>query len=107
MRKSKKLFKKIQEELEKTGLVSDVCAKVGISRQTFYRWQREDESFRNMCLESLQIGVEFINDIAKSNYINAIQGGDLKASGFWLTNRDYGFRKNKERALETKPLGSC
>jgi len=94
MRKSKKLFNRIYEELEKSGIVSDVCAKLGVSRQTYYRWQKEDSDFLKKTTEAQELGVQFVNDIAKSNVISLIQRGDYKASAYWLNNRDYGFRKS-------------
>jgi hypothetical protein len=94
MRKSNKLFNRIYEELEKSGIVSDVCAKLGVSRQTYYRWQKVDPKFFKRTTEAQELGVQFVNDIAKSNIISLIQRGDYKASTYWLNNRDYGFRKS-------------
>ena len=114
MRKSKKLIQKLLDELSTTGNSSDACAKVGISRQTFYRWQKEDTEFKEKTLEAIQVGTEFINDIAKSNIISLIQRGDYSASKFWLLNRDFGFRKSiqhikkpivVETNVEGLPLG--
>lgn len=86
----KKLF---LEELSKTPVVSAVCNKLNISRQTVYRWLKEDSEFESKYREHLEHGTENINDLAKSKVINQINGGDFRACKFWLENKDRSFIK--------------
>ena len=49
--------KKMIEAMEKSlGIVTTACKSVGISRETHYRWTREDEQYR--------MQVESISDMA-------------------------------------------
>lgn len=88
MRKSKKLFKEIIKEFENAPIASSVCKKVGISRNTLYRWQKEDEKFRENIEEATKKGIDHVGDMAKSQIINKIQKGDNSMIRFWLRNND-------------------
>jgi DNA-binding XRE family transcriptional regulator len=98
MRKTKRIIKNILEELSQVPNVSIACKKVGISRQTFYRWQKEDEEFKDKVEEYIEIGIESVSDLAESKIVEKIQQGDFKASKYWLDN-------NKKRYIKPrKPI---
>jgi len=72
--------------LRKTPIVEVVCAKVGISKATFYNWKRDDLEFAKQIDEAMSGGKDFVSDLAESKVISSIQEGNLQAAVFWLRN---------------------
>ena len=95
--KMKKIF---LEELSKTPIVSAVCNKISISRQTVYRWQREDFEFKYKYEDVYKQGTSNINDLAKSKLISKINEGDMQSIKFWLDSRDLEFAKPRTYYLK-------
>lgn len=93
MKKNPRIIKKLLEELERTPLIQVVCEKVGISRNAFYRWAKEDKEFAERVNEALSLGTGVVNDIAVSNVLNGIQKNDIKYTMFWLDRRHPDFRR--------------
>lgn len=85
--------KKIIKELETTPIVQIACKKVGISRQTYYRWIKEDPKFFSKVKEAMELGVSLVSDAAESNVLNGIKNGDAGFTKFWLSNRHHVYRK--------------
>jgi hypothetical protein len=79
------------EELGKTSNVSVACEKVGLSRQTVYRWKDESREFDKKFDEAITLGVDSVNDLAESRIITKIKNGDYPACKYWLDNhkKDY------------------
>ena len=77
--------------------VSRACQKCDISRQSFYRWCKEDSNFKSSYEESLKRGVESINDLAESKLISKINNGELPAIKLWLENNKKEYRKPREK----------
>ena len=92
-----RLAKKFLEELGKTPVVSAVCKSLGISRQTVYRWLKENEEFSLKYDECLKHGTDNINDLAKSKLIGSIDRGEKWAVQYWLNNRDKDFTRPKPK----------
>jgi hypothetical protein len=72
------------EAMEKSlGIVTTACKSVGISRETHYRWIREDEKYR--------IEVESISDMAldfaESQLHKQISEGEVSATIFYLKTK--------------------
>ena len=87
---------KFLELLSKTPIVSAVCESLDISRQTVYRWCKEDFGFKkefDMCLSR---GRDNINDLAESKLIEKINEGNMPAIRFWLMNNktNYSYHKS-------------
>lgn len=82
------------EQLKKVPIVQIACEKTGVGRSTYYRWRNEDEEFVRKADESIATGRNFINDLAESQLLKAIQNNDLTAIIFWLkhNHRQYGNR---------------
>ena len=93
MKKTKVLWSKILEELERTPIIQVVCEKFGISRQTFYRWMNESEENFNDVKNALGAGVSLVNDVAESNILNAIKNKDLASTKYWLSHRHESYKK--------------
>jgi hypothetical protein len=84
--KKSNLSPKFLEELRLVPIVSLACEKTGISRNSVYRWRKEDPEFTREMDEVLAIGVDSVNDLAESKLINNIQKGEMQAIKYWLDN---------------------
>ena len=84
--------KKFLEELTKVPIVSVACQASGISRNTIYRWRKEDFEFAADMDDSLNAGIEFINDISEHQLISLVRGGHFPAIRYWLQSRHRSFR---------------
>jgi len=93
MKKTNKIINKLLEELEKTPLVQVACEKVGLSRNTFYRWMKEDESFLSRASEAMSLGTGFVNDVALSNVMEGIKRKDPMYTKYWLSHKHPDFRR--------------
>jgi hypothetical protein len=89
--------KNFLEEFSKTPNVSGVCIKLGLSRQTVYRWLEEDADFSEKYEECLNQGVNNINDLAESKLITYINEGKPWAIKFWLENNKKNYTKPKSK----------
>ena len=77
---------KLLEALAESGNVSFACKKAGVSRDTYYRWRKEDEEFHDKVGTAIASGKEFVNDLAHNQLIRNIQNGDMGAIKFQLAN---------------------
>lgn len=91
--KKHKLQEKFLEELMKTPIVQHACERVGISRNTYYRWIKENIDFSLAADECLKLGIGFVNDHAESNILNGIKKGEMRATTYWLSHRHKEYRK--------------
>ena len=85
--KKHRLQREFFKELAKTPIVSSVCAKLNVSRQTYYRWLEEDPEFKIKCDESMKNGVNHVNDLAESKLIGGINRDEFKYITYWLNSR--------------------
>ncbi len=91
--KKDKIQKKFLEELEKTPIIHHACVKCDISRNTYYRWCKEDPIFKMLSEERMSIGVDLVNDVAESNLLQAIKRGEYQSTTYWLSHRNENYRK--------------
>lgn len=82
---------------ECSGIVTFACEKVGLSRQTFYRWCRDDPEFKERvdAINELQI------DVAEASLLKKIQNGDTTAIIFYLKTKgkDRGYSERREISI--------
>ena len=94
--KKAKYSKVFLEELRKIPIVQVACEKSGLSRQSVYRWKREDQEFAQAMEEAITDGIDFVNDMSETQLMNQIKAGNLSAVRLWLThNRERYSRKLK------------
>jgi hypothetical protein len=90
--------------LEKSlGVVSTACKAVDISRQTHYRWMREDDEYKTAVEELSEVAVDF----AESHLHKLIRDGNPAATIFFLKTKGKGrgYIERQEIAVaEKKPL---
>jgi len=82
----KRQQEKLLEALAESGNVSFACKRAGVSRDTFYRWRKDDDEFEDKTTLAIGSGKEFVNDLAHSQLIRNIQNGDMGAIKFQLGN---------------------
>ncbi len=76
------------EQLKNIPNISLACEKIGLSRNSIYRWCQEDPEFKKLMDEALVNGVKSVNDLAYSKLTKLINDGSLPAIKFWLENND-------------------
>ena len=84
--RAKRQQEKLLEALAESGNVSFACKRAGVSRDTYYRWKKDDDEFADKSILSIGSGKEFVNDLAHSQLIRNIQNGDMGAIKFQLGN---------------------
>jgi hypothetical protein len=92
------------EQLRKTPIVELACKKIGIGRATYYRWRKDDSTFLKEADEALDDGASFINEMAESQLISAIQERNLSAIIFWLKHHHNRYATRVEVTAEVKNL---
>lgn len=65
------------------GVVSRACKKVGISRQTHYRWREEDPAYKKQSDEISEICLDFVED----QLFRQIKEGNTVATIFYLKTK--------------------
>lgn len=93
MKKTKTLMNKLVEEIEKAPIIQVACDKFGVSRNTFYRWMKEDKEFLKRVKYAMSLGDGLVNDVALSNVLSGIKSKDVKYTMYWLNRKHPDFRK--------------
>lgn len=76
--------KTIIEMLKATlGNVSQACLEVGISRNTFYQWKKDDIDFANQVNDIEDVIIDFV----ESSLLNQIKNGNTTATIFYLKTK--------------------
>lgn len=73
--------------LAKNGIIEAACQKIGVARQTYYRWRKEDVGFRRLVDKAILEGSEVADDVVESQLMKLIQNGDRVATLFYLHHR--------------------
>ena len=108
---------KFFEYLSEIPNISHACKKVGISRNTVYRWYKDSKEFKEGVDKALDMGVSSINDLAHAQLYSLIKKGSLRAIELWLKNNDpkyfpvnpsgmklsYENKKQKNKKIEKVP----
>jgi len=83
-------------ELEKVPIVQVACEKTGLSRNTIYRWRKEDNVFSKKMDESMDIGVSLVSDMSESQLLTLIKEKNWSAISFWLRHRNSNYKDKIE-----------
>ena len=83
-------------ELRKIPIVQVACEKVGVSRNSVYRWRTEDEEFRKEMETALTDGEALVNDMSESQLLSLIREKNWSAISFWLRHRNPKFKERVE-----------
>lgn len=94
--KKNKVQDQFLEELAKIPIVQVACEKTGLSRNSIYRWRKEDKSFEKKMDEALKSGVAFVNDMSESQLLTLIKEKSYSAISFWLRHRNDNYKDKIE-----------
>jgi len=86
----------IVEQLSRTPIVEIACQKIGIGRNSYYRWRRQSKKFASACDKAIEEGCAFINDLAESKLISAMKDDNLTAVMYWLNHRHNTYKNKLE-----------
>ncbi len=102
--KKLRLEQRLIEEIEKTENVSSACERVGLSRNSFYRWMLTDPNFAEKVNLAMEMGNLSLCDLAHSKLVTNINKGDPRAIEFQLKNRDPRYKPKKPDTPEDSKL---
>jgi len=94
--KKNRIKDKFLENLKKVPIVQIGCEKVGVSRNSVYRWRNSDKKFAEEMDKAMIEGEEFINDISEGQLLNMIKEKSWPALAFWLRHRNPKFKEKVE-----------
>lgn len=100
--KRKKTEESFLSQLEKVPNISLACEKLGISRNTVYRWRKEDPDFNSKVNSALENGILSVSDLAESKLIGLINQGSLRAIMYWLENNSSRYSKPNLKEFRDK-----
>ena len=96
MSKKNKVKDSFLEELKKIPIVQVACEKTGISRNSVYRWRKEDKEFTKEMDQALTEGEALVNDMSESQLLTLIKEKNFSAIRFWLNHRNPKFKDKVE-----------
>ena len=94
--KKNKYQNQFLEELARIPIIQVACEKTGLSRNSVYRWRKEDTSFTKRMDEALTEGVALVNDMSESQLLNLIKEKNWPAISFWLKHRNDNYKNKLE-----------
>lgn len=101
MKKNKKQAEFL-DQLRKIPIVLVACEKSALSRNTVYRWRKEDGEFAKAMEEALIEGDELVNDMSESQLLTMIKEKNWSAISFWLRKRNPKFKDRIEVEVAPK-----
>lgn len=104
MKKDKK-WDQFLAELRRIPIVQVACEKTAISRNSVYRWRKEDEEFKKAMDEAMEDGEAFVNDMSESQLLSLIQEKNWSAISFWLRHRNPKFKERLEVTTKVEDTG--
>ncbi len=101
--KKNKFQDQFLEELKKVPIVQVACEKTGLSRNSIYRWRKDDPNFAKKMDEALIEGVAFVNDMSESQLLTLIKEKNYPAISFWLRHRNTNYKDKLEITNKDDP----
>ena len=101
--KKQRVQHKFLEELRKIPIVQVACERVGISRQSIYRWRTEDSEFRHEMDTALDEGEELLNDLCESQLLALVKDKHFQAIKYRLEKRHPKYQKPVPTEPSKKP----
>lgn len=94
--KKSKLQDSFFAELAKVPIVQVACEKTGISRNSVYRWRKEDQAFSKKMDTALAEGVALVSDMSETQLLTLIKEKSFPALSFWLRHRNDNYKQKLE-----------
>ncbi len=89
-------------QLRKVPIIQVACEKVGISRNSVYRWKKEDPEFEQAMNTALEEGESLVNDMSENQLLVLIREKNWHAISFWLRKRNPKFKDRVEVEVAQK-----
>jgi hypothetical protein len=89
--------------LKEMPIIEVAVKRIGISRDTFYRWKLEDKEFEKQSQEAMTQGIDFINDMSESQIISLIKEKKMPSIRYWLKHNHPKYRERLEITATFKP----
>jgi len=105
MAKKNKIKNTFLEELKRVPIILVACERSGISRNSVYRWKKEDKDFSKSMDEALAEGEALVNDMSESQLLTLIKEKKWQAISFWLRHRNPRFREKLEVTSKVEDSG--
>jgi hypothetical protein len=100
--KKNKVKNQFLDEIRKIPIIQVACEKTSISRNSVYRWKKEDPEFAQAIEEALAEGEELVNDMGETQLLNLIKEKSWPALSFWLRHRNPKFKDKIEVTNKTE-----
>jgi hypothetical protein len=94
--KKNKFQDQFLDELRKVPIVQVACEKTGLSRNSVYRWRKDDKEFLKKMDTALSEGVALVNDMSESQLLTLIKEKNYPAISFWLRHRNDNYKNKLE-----------
>src|SRR5690349_18458998 len=94
--KKNKFQEQFLDELRKVPIVQVAAEKSGLSRNSVYRWRKEDKVFLKKMDDALSEGVAFVNDMSETQLLTLIKEKSFPALSFWLRHRNDNYKNKLE-----------
>ncbi|HRY62401.1 MAG TPA: hypothetical protein P5056_01365 [Candidatus Paceibacterota bacterium] len=94
--KKNKFQDQFLDELRKVPIVQVACEKTGLSRNSVYRWRKDDKEFLKKMDSALSDGVALVNDMSESQLLTLIKEKNYPAISFWLRHRNDNYKNKLE-----------
>lgn len=101
--KKSKYQNQFLEELAHIPIIQVACEKTGLSRNSVYRWRKDDSVFAKKMDEALADGVALVNDMSESQLLNLIKEKNWPAISFWLKHRNDNYKNKLEITTKDDP----
>ena len=83
-------------ELTRVPIIQVACEKTGLSRNSVYRWRKDDSVFLKKMDEAYAEGVALVNDMSESQLLTLIKEQNYQAISFWLRHRNDNYKNKLE-----------
>lgn len=90
--KKNRIKNEFLEQLRKLPIVQVACEKVGISRNSVYRWKITDKDFSMEMENAITEGDALVNDMSENQLLTLIKEKNYAAISFWLRHRNPRFK---------------
>jgi hypothetical protein len=94
--KKNKIKDSFLEQIRKIPIVQVACEKTNISRNSIYRWRKEDPKFLEEMELALAEGEALVNDMTENQLLSLIKDKSWNAISFWLRHRNPKFKEKVE-----------
>ncbi len=87
------------EQIRMIPNISLACEKTDLSRNTIYRWCKEDPGFKERLDDALKTGTDSVSDLAESKLIAHINNGSMRAIEYWLDNNKSNYARPRPKSF--------